>query len=616
MSAVYGCVQLGDRPVVTETLRAMEAGLHHWHADDRDIWHRGRAGLGHLMLYNTPESLQEKLPLHNAPAGLTITADARIDNRDEIIHRLDCDRTAARHFPDSTLILMLYERFGADCVHYLAGDFAFAVWDEKKQLLFCARDQMGVKPFFYYHDRHLFAFATEQKGILALPEANRDIDEGYLYSLLFPQHDYSDTETLYRHIKRLAPAHTLTVDVAANRLHIRRYWTLDVEKRAHHSRAADYIEELRHHFEIAVQCRLRSHYPIAAELSGGLDSSSIVGVACASGWADRLITLSNVIAPGTTDETLLRTSERPFIDDVIRFHGIRNPVFITENIWDDPLEEADFVLKLNDGPQAWEGLWQVPAREAARRRQVRTVLSGFPGDQLVTNKGWHDYVIARENTSLIRYLRDSRNYEDLNRRLWSLMPYSIEYGYRKARNLFGHFRKDPAAAFVIPLKYRLRHGDNRWSHPYFRERFQSYRHFLRAALIKPRVGLRMEGESRCGLYFGHEPRFPMADIRLAQYYLSIPDTLKVAGSMSRETFRKAARSYLPDSVYFRDSKAGNLAPFRSEQDAVRKQQEAAHQIAASLTGNGILKLRKKSSDPGRLSILRWLQQKAAAPATL
>ncbi len=609
MSVIYGCMYFDGRPLSGETLNHMRTRLHHWNADDQGTWQKDHMGMGHLMLYNTPESLHEKLPHCNTHAGLTITADARIDNREEIIHRLQIRTTPADVFPDSILILMLYEKYGRDCVRYLTGDFAFAIWDERNQTLFCARDPMGVKPFFYYYDQHVFAFASEKKGLLAIPEVNKDIDESFLYQLLLWPVDYSDTATLYRHIKRLAPAHTLTVHTDRREFTSHRYWTLDVEKTIYHKRTEDYIEELQHHFETAVRCRLRSHYPIGAELSGGLDSSAITGVACAAGYADDLFTFSNTIPEDTTDENLLAYSERAYMEDVIRYHGIKNAVFITGNIWENPLDEIDFCLEVDDGLEAWDPLWQAPSKKAAWERHVRTLLSGFPGDQLVTNNGWHAYLMDRENSSSIRYFLGSKGYKDLNRRLWSLVPRWMEYGYRKTRNLYHHFMPKNHEPFVIPLAYRLRHGDEQWSHPYFRERFVSYRHFLRAALIKPRVGLRLEAETRHGLYFKLEPRFPMADIRLTQYYLSMPDELKVNGTISRETFRKAVRPYLPETVFLRDSKSGNVAPFKFNAEVNKKHQDIANEIALKVRNKIVKKLNKNTYiSSAYLRVIRWIEK--------
>jgi asparagine synthase (glutamine-hydrolysing) len=179
MSAIYGKYNFFNGAVTSEELCVMESKLNHWNGDNAGQWHHKAIGMGHLMLYNTPELLHEKLPLYKSESGLCITADARIDNREEIYAALDlCDADMA----DSTLILLLYEKYGEACVQHLIGDFVFAIWDETEQKLFCARDHMGVKPFFYYHDEHFFAFASEIKGLLYLPGIDKSINKQFLYN--------------------------------------------------------------------------------------------------------------------------------------------------------------------------------------------------------------------------------------------------------------------------------------------------------------------------------------------------------------------------------------------------------------------------------------------------
>ena len=146
-------------------LERMNSILAHRGPDGAVVWHNGVVGLGHRMLHTTPESLREVLPLVNRGADLVITADARIDNREELIASLDLKHRPAAELADSELILAAYEKWGDHSPEKLLGDFAFVIWDGRQRSLFCARDHFGVKPFYYfYRPGHLFAFASEIKG--------------------------------------------------------------------------------------------------------------------------------------------------------------------------------------------------------------------------------------------------------------------------------------------------------------------------------------------------------------------------------------------------------------------------------------------------------------------
>ncbi len=220
MSAITGIFYRGDDTVEETIIKKMNDSLSHRGPDGSDFWFEGSVGLAHQMLHTTNESLHEKLPLEEN--GMVITADARIDNRNELSHKLNIPDK--ENISDSYFILKAYERWGEKCPNELLGDFAFAIWDTWKGELFCARDHMGVKPFYYYLTDELFAFATELKAILSIAEVPRKINDvriaQYLLSIL------GDKEiTFYEGIQRLPAAHTLKIN--SKNIFCDKYWTLN-----------------------------------------------------------------------------------------------------------------------------------------------------------------------------------------------------------------------------------------------------------------------------------------------------------------------------------------------------------------------------------------------------
>ena len=139
----------------------MNDRLSHRGPDGSNTWCEGPVAFGHQMLMTTPESLNENLPFHDEKAGLAITADARIDNRKELSKHLDIEDN--ENLADSYFILKAYEKWGENCPEKLLGDFAFAIWDSNKEQLFCARDHMGVKPFYYYLSDEPFSLQLRLK---------------------------------------------------------------------------------------------------------------------------------------------------------------------------------------------------------------------------------------------------------------------------------------------------------------------------------------------------------------------------------------------------------------------------------------------------------------------
>jgi asparagine synthase (glutamine-hydrolysing) len=184
MSALFGKLNFSEKLIEQKELVSMLESLNYWKADKTKIWHEKNVGLGNLLLFNTPESLQERLPFYHAESRVAITADARIDNRAELFSQLGIDSTRQSGMPDSQLILQAYLKWGEFCPKYLYGAFAFAIWDNRSQRLFCARDQIGVKSLFYHQGKSFFAFATELKGLLATPEIPQEVSETYLDRLV------------------------------------------------------------------------------------------------------------------------------------------------------------------------------------------------------------------------------------------------------------------------------------------------------------------------------------------------------------------------------------------------------------------------------------------------
>ena len=172
-------------------------------------WISGPIGLGNLKLQTTPESVQEKQPLSNADASLCLTLDGRIDNRLELRQALDSKGFQPREDSDAELVLRAYECWGEDCPSHLLGDFAFAIWDARKQQMFCARDHVGVRPFYYHHSASLFVFGSEIRAVLALAAVPQRLNESRVVDFLVEQLDREDEEcTFYQDVLRLPAGHS------------------------------------------------------------------------------------------------------------------------------------------------------------------------------------------------------------------------------------------------------------------------------------------------------------------------------------------------------------------------------------------------------------------------
>ncbi len=278
MSGIIGIVNSDGEPVDSELLSSLTDTMAHRGPDAQDTWVGNNVGFGHAMLRTTLEAGREVQPC-SLDRRVWITADARIDARADLIRALEakgCERL--QNSTDVDLILYAYQIWGIDCIHHLLGDFVFAIWDSRKQSLFCARDHLGIKPFYYAHIRDSFVLSNMLGCIRQHPAvSNKPNDLAIANFMLFRYNPKLDI-TSFADIQRLPPAHYLIYQ--NGKLQIKRYWTLPIaENPIRYKNSSDYVEKFREIFDTAVSDRLRGDQ-IGVYMSGGMDSTSIAATAC------------------------------------------------------------------------------------------------------------------------------------------------------------------------------------------------------------------------------------------------------------------------------------------------------------------------------------------------
>lgn len=525
------------------------------------------------MLFTTPESLSEKPPLVHKSGNLILTADARIDNRRELIDHLGLTGSSNGEIGDSELILGAYEKWGERCPEKLVGDFAFVIWDRSKQRLFCARDHIGVKPFYYYGSDHTFVFGSEIKALLCLPEIPRRLNEVRVAENLVPTVE-DKTITFYRGILRLPPGHSMTVQRGG--ASIRRYWALDPSCEVRYRSGDEYAEAFRELFTEAVRCRLRSAFPAGSLLSGGLDSSSIVCVAreVLAGSNEGLRTFSAVFddynyLPGA-DESSYRKAV--LAGGGIETHEVRADLIeplgnIDRILWH---EDEAFCNTLHDA----YGLYG-----AARQSGVRIILDGLDGDAVVGHGLLYLYELARERqwmTLASEIDAVARRFNRTRRKVLRsrvITPWLRELKYlapdplRRAWDaLRGHEQLGPALGKIIApdfarhvgLEERLQASrDEKILHQPVRLTRQAHWQGLNTGVYS----YALELLDRIGAAFSVEPRYPFFDRRLMEFCLALPPEQKLHQGWTRAILRHAMAGTLPEEVRWRMDKGNLSQPF-------------------------------------------------------
>lgn len=270
MCGIVGILNLSDLPPVDlSLLRGMLAMIRHRGPDGFGMYRDARVGLGNARLSIIDLSGGDQ-PIGNEDGTLWIVYNGEVFNYVEL--RPELERRGHRFTTqsDTEVVLHLYEEYGPDCLRYLNGQFAIAIWDQKRQSLFLARDRAGIRPVFYtYHEGRLL-FASEMKSLLSVPGMRAEVDRAALREV-FTHWAVQPPRTIFTGIHELPPAHYLTC--RGGEVTVTPYWDLDYTLEAEARGEAEYLEELESLLIDATRIRLRADVPVGAYLSGGLDSS-------------------------------------------------------------------------------------------------------------------------------------------------------------------------------------------------------------------------------------------------------------------------------------------------------------------------------------------------------
>lgn len=571
MSAIFGTYNFENTPVITSQIEAMSNILSHRGSNENRIWIDKSIGLGNRMCWTTPESFHEKLPKTSENGNFTITADARIDNREDLFKQLEIHQYKDEVITDSEIILLAYQKWGERCPEKLLGDFAFAIWDKSRNSLFCVRDHFGVKPFYFYKSEKLFAFATEIKAFFCLPEITRILNEEMVANYLISNFE-DKSATFYQNILRLPPGCSLKI--ANGNLTKRTYFELDLNRELPSLSNEEYAEGLREIFTEAVRCRMRSNGPIGSKLSGGLDSSSIACVA-----RDLLQSENNQKLPtfSMVYDRLKECDERKYIDLILAQGGFDSHLILADN--HSPLKNLEAISWHTDSPVIGPGFssaWEF--NKSIVNSGVKIIFDGHDGDNAVS----YGYNYLDE-------LAQDGKWFELARQAKGLSEVFLMSRRKIVTDYFDHYRwrpflkKHPKAKILQRIGRRLSHPKSSLPtvtnfsimsnlvNKDFAERVnltEKYSSAKKSLINRSRTAREFHyysitsgGQSfaleQCDAFaaaFGIEVRYPFWDKRLIEYCLALPGEQKCNEGWNRIVMRRAMKNILPDEVCWRKNK--------------------------------------------------------------
>lgn len=522
MSGIAGILHLDGEPAGKALVAGLASAMAHRGADGIHSMASGPVAMAHLMLCTTPESLHETQPLLDESGRYCLVADARIDNGAEVREELGRIGVVLRDDTDAEIILKACTAWGQEAPARLIGDFAFAIWDSLERSLFCARDHIGIRPFFYYCDGRRFIWASEAGALLACREIRVQINEGMVAEYLADEITHLE-ETLYSGILRIPGAHALVVRNGAVRK--LRYWDIDPARQLRYRTRAEYEEHFHQVFVESIRCRLRSQTAVGAELSGGVDSSSVVAV------AQRLINGSSAPAPSLTAFSLafpgLPCDESPYIREVVRHCSLSHQALQPQI---DAAWPALSVASTRDYPDIPNGYMLEPIMASCGRQGIRVLLTGLGGDEWMNG-------------------RRVVTFQERLRALAGKSPLAV-----RGRQVFVHLKRGIPGWVAADFAQRISFLDRIAPAPEPR-RFSTHQLSVRRKLTDGHRSFSLQQHERFGSRFPVEYRHPFHDRRIVEFVAATPPEIFYWRDRVKPVLRAAVTDLLPPAVSSRTTKA-------------------------------------------------------------
>ncbi|WP_318505237.1 asparagine synthase-related protein [Bacillus sp. T3] len=563
MSAITGIYHVNGEPVPHEHGNRMMKELQKFPADDVQTWYKDNVFLGCHAQWITPESIGELLPYYDPERRVAITADAIIDNREELFEKLQVKPTDQKLITDSELILLSYLKWGEDSPKFLVGDFAFMIWDEREQKMFGARDFSGTRTLYYFWDNNRFAFSTTMKPLLSLPYIEKQLNEQWIAEFLAIQ-DMFDTvdtsSTVYKNIYQIPPSHSISL--LDGRESFTRYCTFTMEKQLKLKSNEEYEEAFRSIFQTAVNSRLRTYHQVGAHLSGGLDSGSVVSFAAKALYKEnkKLHTFSFV--PLSDDKVWTPGSriadESPLIKSTVNYVGNINDHYLDFRGKSSYTEINDWLEILEMPYKFFENsYWLKGIHEVAHRTGVNVLLNGRRGNNSIS-WGWalEYYSSLLKKMRLIHLYREVHLISKVRKikkiKVFSSIGKNAFYSFdlnssKKDDHIFPLMIDSDFAnrtnVFEKLLEQNIDYYGNSQSIPYESTRenyFNKLHNWDKNGAVVTKLSLRSSLLERD----------PTNDLRVIRYCLSVPEEQFVRFGLDRSLIRRATNMYLPDNVRF------------------------------------------------------------------
>jgi asparagine synthase (glutamine-hydrolysing) len=566
MCGIAGIISDELTLISEEVIEKMTDALAHRGPDGKGVWMnpKNNAGFGHRRLSIIDLHVTGKQPMHYL-SRYTIVYNGEIYNYIELKQDLQKQGYRFKSSSDTEVILAMYDLHKEKCTNFFDGMFAFAIWDEREQILFAARDRFGEKPFYYSYNEsnHTLIFSSEMKALWAmgLPKvAEGSMLLNYI-TLGFTQHPQNLYATFFEGIKKLPAAHYLKYNFRTKELETKLYWKLNLNREANDLSFDNCVQQFSELFNTSVRRRLRSDVPIGTSLSGGLDSSSIVATILKNFKHDLLESGTENLKTFSAVFNGFKKDESGYIDLLTKRYNIES-IRVTPSA-DDLIKEFEKISYYQEEPFQSSGcLAQFKVFKMAKEHGVKVLLDGQGADETLAgySKYYHWYWQELLRSKGIQFSKNERN-------KISDPSSDIEWNYK---NYIAAYFPKLTAQLLTRRVERIQKN-----HPEIRNEFL-LENFDASFFFKPVVkklndilyfntfqsGLEelLRYADRNSMAHGVEVRLPFLNHQLVEFIFSLPSQYKIQNGFTKFLLRTSMNHILPEEIGWRKDKIGFETP--------------------------------------------------------
>ena len=560
MCGIAGILHFNHQCVELDALKKMTDTLSHRGPDGEGQWINEKAniGFGHRRLAILDLSKAGHQPMHYANNRYTITFNGEIYNYIELRETLQKKGYQFKSNTDTEVLLALYDLKKENCLKDLDGMFAFAIWDEEKQELFCARDRFGEKPFFFsYVDNKLF-FGSEMKALfqIGVPKDKR-LERYYQYLMYGINEDPNErSSTFYESVKELKPAHYFIISKSENPSQ-KKYWDIDLSLQIDISFSEAQIK-FRALFEDSIKKRLRSDVPVGSSLSGGLDSSSIVLL------IDKIKNKKQVQKTFSARFENFDKDEGKFMNYVIKKSNVA-PHFVFPTA-SSALSNYKTIMYHQEEPIGSLSIAaQFEVMKLARENNVTVLQDGQGADEILAGyQGYYDaYFLDLYNNNRKKYNEELKAFNNLrviehSKPSLDFKWHSKHYKSKKAVGEVLKNIKNPKSSYFLGINPDIVRQFKLNKNPL--DRAPNLKQRLYDSLFKRGLSELLRYSDRNSMAHSVEVRLPFLSHKLVESLFSLPSEYLLQSGWTKYILRKSLEDTLPPEIAWRKDKIGYAIP--------------------------------------------------------